>query len=152
MRKITQSVIVFFISVSVFSNAMASELLAKEYFRAWAASQSPDATDGDLDLYLSFLTDDIGHQHLPYDPDGSREPNNKQKMRDGMSFYLGTHTSYKASLTDIVVGYNVVVIHYFTESEGIHPQTDEIIKQAYHTIEVLEFEGDKVSVLRKYSE
>ena len=152
MRKITHTLLIFIASFTVFSNAVGSELFAQQYFQAWTVSQSPDATENDLDTYLSFLTDDVGHQHLPYDPDSSRDSKNKLKMKQGMSFYLASHTKYNAKLTDVAVGHNVVVIKYFTESEGVHPQTGEAVKQAYDTVEVLELEGDKVSVIRKYSE
>jgi hypothetical protein len=65
-----------------------------------------------------------GHQHLPYDSDDTRSPEGKNNMREGMSHYLGAHTEY----------------------------TGELISDSYRTLEVLEIENGKVSVIRKYSE
>lgn len=140
------------IGISAFASESDNEAFAQEYFHAWAASQNPDAEMSDIETYLIFLTDDIGHQHLPYDPDDSRAAKNKESMREGMKFYLGAHTKFKADLIKVSVGHNVVVLKYSTESEGVHPQTGELITQKYDTVEVLELEGSKVSVIRKYSE
>jgi len=125
---------------------------AKDYFNAWAATQSPAATKENLEHYLSFLTEDVGHQHLPYDPDDTRSPDGKKNMREGMSYYLGGHTEYLGKLISHTDGQDVVVIKYETSSKGIHPQTKQVIVQNYLTLEVLEIENGKVSVIRKYSE
>ncbi len=134
----------------------AAEFNAKEfahsYFGAWTASQSPQATKEDIEHYLSFLTEDVGHQHLPYDPDDNRSTEGKNNMRKGMNHYLGVHTEYAGTLVSITLGYDVVVIQYDTVATGVHPQTKEVIVQKYQTLEVLEIEKDKVSVIRKYSE
>lgn len=127
------------------------EDFAKSYFKAWQASQSPNAAKKDLEHYLSFLADDVGHQHLPYDPDDSRSPVGKEQFRKGMTYYLGTHTSYSAKLDNVVTGHNVIVITYSTSSSGKHPQTGQVMNQSYDTMEVLEIENEKVSVIRKYS-
>ena len=66
-----------------------------------------------------------------------------------MSFYLGTHTKYSSVLKSVVTGYNLIVIKYSTKSEGVHPQTKEVIKQKYDTVEVLEIEEGKIAVIRK---
>ena len=68
------------------------EKFAKEYFNAWAATQSPTATKENMEIYLSLLTEDVGHQHLPYDPDDTRSSDGKKNMRQGMVYYLGGHT------------------------------------------------------------
>ncbi len=124
---------------------------AKTYFSAWTASQSPSATKVELENYLSLLTDDIGHQHLPYDSDDSRLTDGKAKMHKGMTRYLGLHTVYSGKMTDMVVGHNVIVIKYDTQAKGIHPQTGEEITLDYTTLEVLDIENGLVSVIRKYS-
>jgi len=129
-----------------------SEKFAKDYFDAWTASQSPAATSESLELYLSFLSDDVGHQHLPYDPDGTRSPDGKENMRKGMSYYLGGHTEYSGKLISYADGHNVIVIKYETLAKGVHPQTKEVMALNYQTIEVLEIENGRVSVIRKYSE
>ena len=129
-----------------------SEQFINDYFSAWVATQSPDAKQENIEHYLSFLTEDVGHQHLPYDPDGSRSPDGKEGMREGMSYYLGAHTGYSGKLISNTTGHDDVVIKYETSSQGIHPQTKEVITQNYLTLEVLEIEDGKVSVIRKYSE
>ena len=128
------------------------ENFAKDYFNAWTATQSPTATKENIENYLSFLTEDVGHQHLPYDPDDTRSPDGKENMREGMSYYLGAHTEYLGKLVSHTDGHGVVVIKYETSSKGIHPQTEQVITQNYLTLEVLEIENGKVSVIRKYSE
>ena len=129
-----------------------SEKFAKDYFDAWVATQSPTATNKDIEHYLSFLTDDIGHQHLPYDPDDTRSSEGKKNMSEGMNYYLGAHTGYSGKLISYTDGHDVVVIKYETSSKGIHPQTKQVIAQNFLTLEVLEIEDGKVSVIRKYSE
>ena len=129
-----------------------SEKFAKGYFNAWAATQSPTATKEEIEHYLSFLTEDVGHQHLPYDPDDTRSSDGKKNMREGMNYYLGAHTEYSGKLISYTDGHDVVVIKYETSSKGIHPQTKQVIAQKYLTLEVLEIENGKVSVIRKYSE
>ena len=128
------------------------ENFAKNYFNAWVATQSPDATKENIEFYLSFLTEDVGHQHLPYDPDDTRSSEGKKNMRNGMNHYLGAHTEYTGTLINFTLGYGVVVIQYDTVAKGIHPQTKELITQNYRTLEVLEIDSGKVSVIRKYSE
>jgi len=133
-------------------NSSDKEALAKEYFAMWAKTQQPQATEEDIERYLAFLVDDVGHQHLPYDPDATRSVDGKKSLLKGMMYYLGSHTEYGATLNNITHGFNVVVIKYTTVSVGVHPQTGALIEQRYDTIEVLELEGDKVAVIRKYSE
>ncbi|GIU46890.1 hypothetical protein TUM4438_24090 [Shewanella sairae] len=152
--------IIFLCSFTLIGLASAKEVnldvnlddYAASYFAAWTASQSPDATEQDLEHYLTFLADDIGHQHLPYDNDDTRNPNGKAQFREGMSYYLGSHTRYFAQLKEVTIGHNVIVITYATSSSGKHPQTGQIINQQFDTMEVLEMENGKVSVIRKYSE
>jgi len=129
-----------------------AEEFSNNYFDAWTATQSPAATKENIEHYLSFLTEDVGHQHLPYDPDSTRNPDGKEKMREGMSYYLGAHTEYSGNLISNTIGHDVVVIKYETSAKGIHPQTKEVVSQNYLTLEVLEIESGKVSVIRKYSE
>ena len=128
------------------------EKFAIDYFDAWTATQSPTATKENIEHYLSFLTEDVGHQHLPYDPDDSRSSDGKKSMRKGMNYYLGAHTEYSGKLISQTYGHNVVVIKYETSSKGIHPQTNQVVANNHLTLEVLEIENGKVSIIRKYSE
>lgn len=153
--KLSLSILLVFIS-GVFNAAIAEEFdpekFTKDYFNAWVATQSPTATKENIEHYLSFLSEDVGHQHLPYDPDDARNADGKINMRKGMSYYLGAHTEYSGRLIGNMNGDNVVVIKYETSSKGVHPQTKQVIAQNYLTLEVLEIENGKVSVIRKYSE
>lgn len=151
-------VILLFLTILVSTPALAKEpgfdatSFARSYFEAWSATQSPEASADDIEYYLSFLSDDVGHQHLPYDPDASRDPTGKDKMREGMTYYLGMHDEYQSSLKDIVTGFNLVVIKYQSHIKATHPQTGEVIDRLDDTVEVLELETGKVSVVRKYSD
>ena len=128
------------------------ELLGQKYFDLWVRTQAPNATEKDVENYLDILVQDIGHQHLPYDSNDYRELGGKKSMREGMLFYLRGHTEHSATLISITTGYNVIVIKYETVSKGVHPETKQVVKSSYETIEVLEVEADKVSIIRKYSE
>ena len=155
MKKILLIVISLFCSLSVLAKDLESksaEEFAKQYFAVWSATQLPTASKKDIENYLDLLVDDIGHQHLPYDPIADRLPEGKNSMRSGMTYYLAGHTEYSSKLLSVITGYNVVILKYSTDSKGKHPQTGEIIAQSYITIEVLEIENGKVSVIRKYSE
>lgn len=146
--------IVALIGIALAGKAQATDLtaLGKDYFNAWVATQSPEATKDDIEHYLSFLTSDVGHQHLPYDKDGSPNPTGKKDMREGMLFYLGAHNKYNAVLKQIIPAHNAVVITYTTTSSGVHPETKALITNSYSTMELLEIEDGKVSVIRKYEE
>lgn len=151
--------LIIFVILSILlglTNANATDFNAKEfahtYFSAWIATQSPNASKQDIENYLALLVDDIGHQHLPYDSDDTRTADGKQSMRKGMNYYLGLHTSYNGTLIDTTSGFGVVVIQYDTQATGVHPQTKEEVTMKHRTMEVLEIENGKVSVIRKYSE
>jgi len=150
---ITLSISFFFSTVVLGNDSEVNlDLLGKNYFDLWIATQAPNASPKDIDNYLNLLVKNIGHQHLPYDTDDSREPEGKKNMKKGMLYYLGGHTEHSATLTSITTGYNVIVIKYDTISKGVHPQTKKEVHFSYDTTEVLEIENGKVSVIRKYSE
>lgn len=154
MKKLTPVFIVFISAILCFqANAtdFNPQKFAKNYFNAWAATQSPKASQKDLQHYLSFLTDNIGHQHYPYDPDDTRKPDGKKSMLKGMTYYLGAHTEYSAKLLDVTYGDNVVVIKYQSSVKAVHPQTKQVIDKTFDTVEVLEIEDGKVGVIRKYA-
>lgn len=75
-----------------------------------------------------------------------------QAKPEDIERYLGSHMEYQSSLTGQFSGFNVVVIKYKTYVKGKHPQTGEVIEKSSETVEVLELENGKVSVIRKYSE
>lgn len=98
------------------------------------------------------MADEVGHQHLPYDTDDTRTADGKNGMREGMNHYLGVYKKHKGTLVDLTLGYGVIVLQYDTETTGGHPHSKELMSLNYRTIEVLEIEEGKVSVIRKYSE
>lgn len=120
------------------------------YFKIWTATQAVNATKNDVENYLNLLTDDVGHMHYPYDKDDSRTVGNKENMRKGMLYYLGLHTEYKATLNSITVGHNVIIIKFKSSYKAVHPQTKEEISTTKNTVEVLEVENGKISMIRKY--
>ena len=117
----------------------------------WTATQKPSATKEDLEHYLSFLVEDVGHQHLPYDSDDSRHPDGKQSIREGMTHYLGKHIEYEAELMNISYGLNAVAIQFHVSAKGKRGPDHPIESMSYNTMEVLEIESGKVSLIRKYN-
>ncbi|MFQ3196135.1 MAG: hypothetical protein ACI9N3_002978 [Colwellia sp.] len=129
------------------------KVFAQQYFDAMVASQAPNATTKELENYLALLVDDVGHSHLPYVTDDSREADGKISMRKGMTFYLGAHTEYQAELLDVFIfNYSAIAIRYKNSAKGIHPQNNQPIAYVQTMMEVLEIEKGKVAVIRKYHE
>lgn len=140
------------ISSSLTKKEKSLEALGKKYFDIWTATQAVGATEKDIENYLDLLVEDVGHHHYPYDKDDTRMLENKKNIRKGMLYYLGVHTEYNASLTSLTVGHNVIIIKFKSSSKGIHPQTKKEIKSSKNTVEVLEVENGKISMIRKYRE
>ena len=142
-------------SATLFANDKELNLkaFAQDYYDKMIATQAPDATEVDLENYLALLADDVGHTHLPWVTDDSRLPDGKEAMRKGMTFYLGAHTEYKAELLDVFVfNSSAVAIRYHHYAKGIHPQSKQEIEYSQTMMEVLEMDGDKVAIIRKYDE
>lgn len=147
-------------TVSVFSNDTLSNQskpdlkgFAQLYFDRMTATQMPNADSAALESYLSLLTDDVGHSHLPWVKDDSRLPSGKADMRKGMTFYLGAHDKYEAELLDVFTfNDSAVAIRYKNYAKGIHPQNNQPIEYSQVMMEVLELEDGKVAVIRKYHE
>lgn len=155
MKKLLPIICGFLISTGVLANETKIDLneFARQYFDTMVATQAPNATEQELERYLALLTDDIGHSHLPYVTDDSRLKDGKQRMRKGMSFYLGAHTQYKAHLLNVFVfNDSAVAIRYSNNVEGVHPQNKQAISYRQTMMEVLEMENGKVAVIRKYHE
>lgn len=150
---------IFIFSILISTSLLASESeidlkqFALEYFNKMVASQSPNASNKELEEYLALLTDDVGHSHLPWVTDDSRAPDGKESMRKGMLFYLGAHTEYSAKLLDVFVfNDSAIAIRYEHNAKGIHPESKQPIIYTRTMMEVLEIENDKVGVIRKYHE
>jgi ketosteroid isomerase-like protein len=126
------------------------EKFANAYFAAWTASQAPNATKQDLEDYLALLKDDLGHQHIPYDPDDSRTPDAKQKMREGMMHYLGKHIEYQSELIGVTYGLNAMALQFHVSLKAKRGPDSPIETMSYNALEVLEIEDGKVAMIRKY--
>jgi ketosteroid isomerase-like protein len=126
------------------------EKFANEYFSAWTASQAPNATTDNLEDYLALLKDDVGHQHIPYDPDDTRTPDGKQQMRVGMSHYLGKHIEYKSEFIGFTYGLNALALQFHVSLEAKRGPDSPIETMSYNAMEVLEIEDGKVAMIRKY--
>ncbi len=127
--------------------------LAQDYFQVMVASQAPSATKKELEAYLALLTDDVGHQHLPYEVDDRRLPDGKESMRKGMTYYLGAHTEYQAKLLNtFIFNDSAIAIRYQHSAKGIHPDNNQAIAYTSVIMEVLEVEEGKVARIRKYHE
>jgi hypothetical protein len=125
------------------------EHFVKQYHQAMTNTQQPGASKEDLEIYLSFLTDDVGNQHFPNAPDDSREPDGKKLMREGMSRYLGVHTDYKAKILEYIVGYNSIALKHTFSATGLRSDGSEF-SYSKVVLDVLELENGKVSVIRRY--
>jgi hypothetical protein len=127
------------------------ESFALNYLAAWTATQSPDATTEDIEHYLSFLAEDVGHEHIPHDTDDTRHPDGKESMREGMTHYLGSHIEYHAKLTALTYGLNALAIQFEVSLKARRGPDQPIVSMTFNSLELLEIENGKVSVIRKYN-
>jgi len=153
MKKLLLIVVLSSISLPVVADDSGFDVenFVTEYLAARTATQQPDATSEDLEHYLSFLVEDVGYQHLPYNHDDSRYPTGKSDMREGMTFYLGKNKSFTAELVNFTSGFNVVAIQY----KGVHKyqrEGDPLTVEDYSALDVLELDNGKVTVIREYLE
>jgi hypothetical protein len=129
--------------------------LASQYFHAKVATQQPDASPEDLETYLALLTDDVGYEHKPYRllEDGRAETDDgKQRMREGMTYYLGGNEKFTAKLESVAIGHNAIAIQYSGIHEFRRGGEGPILFENYIIMEVLEIVGGKVSIIREYQE
>ena len=149
LLSITASILIGF-SLQISAEEFDPQQFALDYFNAWAATQSPDATMADLEHYLSFLVEDVGHEHIPHDIDDTRHPDGKQTMKEGMTYYLGKHIEYHAKLIGITYGLDAVAIQFDVSKSATRGPDETITSMTYNSLVVLEIEAGKVSVIRKY--
>jgi hypothetical protein len=153
MKKLISVALLICCAFSIHAKELDLHKFAKHYFETMLATQAPNAKPEQLEAYLSLLTNDVGHSHLPYVVDDSRLPDGKESMRKGMTFYLGAHSEYEATLLNVFVfNQSAIAIRYKNYAKGIHPQNNQPIEYTQIMMEVLEMEGDKVAVIRKYHE
>ena len=139
--------------ISVVKPPVNSDEFAQEYFAAFKATQLPGATKDNLEKYLALLHEDVGYAHLPWVPDDDCLPDGKQAMREGMTFYLGSHTEYEAELLNVFTFDEVALaIRYRHKAKGVNPQNNQVIEYESVMMEILEMEEGKVAVIRKYDE
>jgi hypothetical protein len=150
LLSIMASIIIGF-SLQVSAEEFDPQEFALDYFNAWTATQSPDATMADLEHYLSFLVDDVGHEHIPHDIDDTRHPDGKQSIKEGMIHYLGKHDEYRAKLVGIIYGLDAVAIQFEVSVSARRGPDQPITSATFNSLEVLEIENGKVSVIRKYN-
>ena len=124
--------------------------LANEYAKAWFKTQISTATKADLEHYLSFLTDDVAYQHLPYDKTDEREAGGKEVLRKGMTQWLASNVDYKVTINSINFSNNLITINYDSATTIIDSKTKEKKVMRRHVIDTLELDGNKISVIRKY--
>jgi hypothetical protein len=68
-----------------------------------------------------------------------------------MTHYLGKHTEYSAEFINFTYGLDVVAIQFAVSAKGRRGPDQPIVEMNYETLEVLEIEDGKVSVIRKYN-
>ena len=153
--RIVAAVLLFSFTASVAAGSDDLNDLALQYFHAKIATQQPDATAEDLEAYLALLTDDIGYEQKPYRLLDAANPNaedGKQRMREGMTYYLGGNEEFTAELENVAFGFNAIAIQY----SGIHKfrrgGEGPIVTKHYSAMEVLEIVDGKVSIIREYKE
>lgn len=151
---LTLTLFVFIFSIkSALADEMDLNQFAHKYFDLMVATQAPGATEKELEQYLSLLTDDVGHSHLPWVTDDSRLPDGKEQMREGMAFYLGAHTFFEAELLNVFVfNDSAIAIRYKKHAKGVHPQSKQNIEFTDVFMELLELDGNRIGVIRKYHE
>lgn len=152
MKTLISLFITFF---TIAANAETTEFnlteFAQNYYQKMVATQAPDATENQIDEYLALLADDVGHTHLPWVVDDTRYPDGKEKMKEGMLFYLGAHTEFSSELLDVnTFNTSAIAIRYHKHAKGIHPQSKQPIEYTQTIMEVLEMDGERVGVIRKY--
>ena len=154
MQKLNKIVLSCFVVFSSVVNAGEKNFdytaFAKAYFSAFNQTQKPKATKKDLENYLSFLTDDVAHQHLPYDTTDTRNPGGKEELRQGMTRWLAVNTEYKAELISIAYERDVVVIKYRSTVKLNNENTGKELVINRKRLEVLELDNEKVAIIRKY--
>lgn len=126
------------------------ENFANTYFTAWNKTQTPEASELDLENFLKLLTEDVALQHLPYQKTDERKPNGKEVLREGMNRWRGANTSYSAKLINVNYGHNVIILKYQAIMTVLNEKTGKERTITRNNVEVLELDQGKVSIIRKY--
>ena len=125
------------------------ELLAQKYFQARLATQQPGASEVDLEAYLALLSEDVGYEHKPHRLLGE-VAGGKQRMREGMTYYLGKNEGYDAELVSVAIGHNAFAIQYKGTHAFRRGGEGPILTEHFNAMDVLEVEDGKISIIREY--
>ncbi|WP_185235002.1 nuclear transport factor 2 family protein [Teredinibacter franksiae] len=153
MKNLIASAFFVLVSVSAFGKEPQLEKFAEEYFATFIATQQDDATKADLETYLDFMTDDVGHTHSPFFSDEKRYKDGKDRLRQAMLPYLKKNTGFKAELIEIRI-FNETAIALRYSHSAVYVDVEKGTKSpwSYVMMEILEIENGKVGMIRKYHE
>ena len=148
-KTVTVLLVFFWFSANIHAEEPNLEQLAQTYFQARLATQQPGASETDLEAYLALLSENVGYEHKPYSLLGETN-GGKQRMREGMTRYLGKNEAYDAELVSIATGHNAFSIQY--KGTHVYRRGGEgpILTKHFNAMDVLEVEGGKISIIREY--
>ncbi|GJM11106.1 MAG: hypothetical protein DHS20C11_33820 [Lysobacteraceae bacterium] len=142
------------LGLALSSNAHAQSVpelhsLGKTYFDAWVATQQPGATSDVLENYLALLDDNVGYEHKPHRLLGEVD-GGKDRMREGMTYYLGKNVAFDVKLTGLVAAKGMVAIEY--EGEHVFQRGGEgpVLTEQFRAVDVLEVADGKVAIIRQF--
>jgi hypothetical protein len=146
-----QFIIIFIFAMFSISYAesASNKPLVKQYFEAWVASQQPDASIKDLEHYLSFLSEDVAWQHLPYAKSDERKAGGKETLKQGMLNWLGNHHSYSAELIRVENNQHFMIIEFRSVAQAIDSSGEKAMIRR-HYLDVLELDENRVAIVRRY--
>ncbi|SMF15590.1 hypothetical protein SAMN02745866_01021 [Alteromonadaceae bacterium Bs31] len=153
MKYLIAAVFLFFVSVSALGTEPQLEKFAQAYFTAFVATQQDDATKADLESYLDFMAEDVGHTHIPFFSDEKRYKDGKDKLRQSMLPYLNKNTGFKAELIETrVFNETAIALRYSHSAVYVDAEKGKKSPWSYVMLEILEIENGKVGMIRKYHE
>lgn len=133
------------LACSIFlSNVYASglselELKAKatQFLQAKEAKQQPSTTEGDIDRFLSFFTQEFIDEHVKF----NITVTDKTEFKQGLMNKMQDEIAYnKIEIGEMLIGANVVAVK-FTESGKVKPShLDKFIEYSVPHIMVMEFD------------
>ncbi len=68
-----------------------------------------------------------------------------------MTRYLGSHIEYQAKLIALTYGLNAVAIQFDVSLKARRGPDQPIVSMTFNSLELLEIENGKVSIIRKYN-
>ncbi|MGJ8680069.1 nuclear transport factor 2 family protein [Paraglaciecola sp.] len=151
MKKWAVVMLTILMSINVSAKDMDLNQFAKDYFKAFVATQQVDAKAADLEQYLDYLTDDVGTIHIPFNSDDSRHKGGKDKFKESMSAMMGKNTEFKATIEEIrVFNTTAILIRFKQSAVYVNKEQNTVSPWAMMITEILEMDGDKVGLIRRY--